>query len=359
MTGYSFYLVSTPLHLFLSSALALRNTSGRNVLIFIDQADTLDNFYLKQINAWQDSPFEQVHIFPGRIKGLLEKRRSRKQIVQQLAKLVEQYQPENVYVGNDRRIEFQYCMHATQQYGGARGIYIDEGTYTYFGRPDSLRWQDRIADNLVKKMTYGSWWQNPPTIGGSAWIKQVYAAFPEKVHALLQGKEVTELPAEWLQHPALQKLSAQLLQTQDIKDTELSDVDVFIALPHESVMQKDPDYKESVLSLINELHKQQRTVAIKYHPRDTAADALNLAATPCKIIPAKVNFEALLLIFPQNMKIIGDFSSVLLNARWLRPDLEVMAVIADINNANPLLVNLYQELSIRMLKTQDIQSVEF
>lgn len=358
MREYAFYLVSTPLHLFLSSAIALHNKHQNNILIFIDQIEVDNNFYAQQINLWGNSPFQEVHIFPGRIKGLLEKRRSRKQIFSQLAQLVEKFQPTDIHIGNDRRIEFQFCMHKSQQYGGAKGHYIDEGTYTYIGREQSQSFQDAVIDNWVKKLVYGFWWKNPITIGGSDWISSVYAAFPKLIHPLLSQKSILQIEPKWLESPGLNEFSKQLLTAKQMDADTVSSVDILIALPHESIIAQNQMYKSSILNLVTQLREKNKNVAVKYHPRDAQPDALGLQAAGCQLIPSPVNFEALLLIFPKNRTIIGDFSSVLLNARWLRPDLRVIAAIENKASISQSFSSLYSSLEIEMVSIKDIHALK-
>jgi hypothetical protein len=358
MREYAFFLVSTPLHLFLSSAIALHNKHQNNIVIFIDQVEVDNNFYAQQIELWESSPFQEIHIFPGRIKGLLEKRRSRKKIFNQLAQLIEKFQPTDIHIGNDRRIEFQYSMHKSQQYGGAKGHYIDEGTYTYIGREQSQSFQDAVIDNWVKKLVYGFWWKNPITIGGSDWIASIYVAFPKLIHPFLKQKEVVAIDPQWLESPSLNEFSKQLLTAKDMNADTICSVDVLIALPHESIIAQNQMYKSSILNLITQLREKNKNVAVKYHPRDSQIDALNLQEAGCQLIPSQVNFEALLLIFPKNRTIIGDFSSVLLNARWLRPDLKVIAALENKASISKLFSSLYSSLEIDMVNVEDIHTLK-
>jgi len=358
MTDYEMYLVSTPLHLFLASAIASQRKDKKHILIFIDQVNTENNFYHEQVDKWMESPFEETYIFPGRIKGFIEKRNSRKIIFEALAQIIEKFKPAQIYTGNDRRIEFQYSMFKSQEYGGATGNYIDEGTYTYLGRPPSLGVGDMIVDSTIKKMAYGFWWKNPPTIGGSDWITNVYAAFPDLVHPLLKEKNLIELSSNWLQSDNLNNFSSQLLETKNIHPDSIQTIDVLIALPHESIIAKNKHYKDSLINLISQLKSQGKDVAVKYHPRDTQQDALKLKEIGCQLIPKQVNFEALLLIFPKNRTILGDFSSVLLNARWLRPDLRVIAALEDKASVSKQLFSLYTSLKIEMVDVNDLDTLD-
>lgn len=358
MSDFEFYLVSTPLHLFLSSAIASQRTDKKHILIFIDQADIEHNFYFDQVSQWKNSPFQRIYIFPGRINGFLKKRTSRKRTFLELDDIILKYKPSEIYTGNDRRIEFQYSMQKSLEYGGAKGNYIDEGTFTYLGRPPSLGIRDMMIDSLIKKLVYGFWWKNPPTIGGSSWITNVYAAFPKLVHPLLKKKNITELTSTWLQSDNLNSFSAQLLATKNVQSDAIQSIDVLIALPHESIIAQSKHYKNSIISLISQLQKQNKNIAIKYHPRDVQPDALNLQKSGCQLIPSQVNFEALLLIFPKNRTVIGDFSSVLLNARWLRPDLRVIAALEDESAVSKHLFSLYTSLNIEMINVEKVDTLK-
>ena len=75
------------------------------------------------------------------------------------------------------------------------------------------------------------------------------------------------------------------------------------------------------------------------------------------LIPSQVNFEALLLIFPTNKTIIGDFSSVLLNARWLRPDLRVIAALENEESLPSNMLSLYSSLQIEMVSVNSLQNL--
>lgn len=358
MSDFEFYLASTPLNIFLCSSIASHRKHKKSILLFIDQREIDENFYFDQLTEWKDSPFQDVYIFPGHVKGFLNKKRSRQKIFSTLNDLIEKYHPSEIYTGNDRRVEFQYSMQKSLEYGGASGNYIDDGIFTYLGRPDSaINIQDTVIDTCIKKLTYGFWWQTPPTIGGSNWIKNVYAAFPQLVHPLLSKKNVIELNAHWLQSDNLNKFSAQLLRAKNIEPEIIQSVDVLIALPHESIISQSNNYKESIIKLISQLKTQNKNIAVKYHPRDQVEDSLHLKEIGCTLIPSQVNFEALLLIFPTNKTIIGDFSSVLLNARWLRPDLRVIAALENEESLPSNMLSLYSSLQIEMVSVNSLQNL--
>jgi hypothetical protein len=175
-------LSSTILHLYVSSVLAAERGEEAH-LVFIDQPADKDFPLYPLVKEWTESPFASARLYPGRFKGILNKLKQRKQLFSQLQQTITELRPANIFVGNDRRIEFQWSMHVAESIGCQPvGHYMDEGTYTYLGRKASSAFSDAVLDNWLKKLSYGFWWKNPPTIGGSDWISDVHAAFPDHVY---------------------------------------------------------------------------------------------------------------------------------------------------------------------------------
>lgn len=349
-TRTAVYFVSTPLHLFCACNIALNEKQEySNHLIFIDQPDVVDNLYYRTILSWSQSPFETVNIFPGRVKGTVEKFRSRRKIFYEIEKFIECYPPQEIYVGNDRRIEFQYAMHLASKYQRhVLGVYMDEGMFSYIGRASSQSFSDRIVDNLLKKLTYGFWWKHPQTVGASDWIDKVYAAFPDLLHAPLKAKECSEIPSNYFLHPAITALSQQLLREVNVDIAQVSELDVLITLPHESLFKKTPSYLPRMKSLLESLLETGRKVGIKQHPRDEKNWIQdNLHDNRVLEVPRKVNFESLLLVL-KPITLIGDYSSTLLTAKWLRSDISLLA-IQPLEEKSEAFDRLFSELSIKQI----------
>ena len=148
MQSCHFYFASTPLHVYLSSAIALTKPEAQHVLLLIDQRSVENNLYYEALKQWETSPFFAVHIFEGYVKGILKKVRSRKHVFQQLDRLISQYQPDCIFTGTDRRIEFQYAMSKVSK--DVKGVYVDEGTFTYIGWNASSK-VGEVLSSLGKK----------------------------------------------------------------------------------------------------------------------------------------------------------------------------------------------------------------
>ncbi|MCY0966362.1 polysialyltransferase family glycosyltransferase [Parathalassolituus penaei] len=323
----SIYFASTILHLYAAAVIAAERPNEQAHLIFMDQPEGKPYPLFDIVKDWPESPFVSVRLFYGRFPGLLNKLKKRKLLFQQLQQVVTQLRPTNIFVGNDRRIEFQFSMNVATELGcNPIGHYMDEGTFTYIGRKASSGFADAVFDNAVKKLSYGNWWKNPPTVGGSDWITHVHVAFSEQIHPLLRDKKVHPLNAAGFTSPAMLSLSSAIMAYYGFDPASLRQIDVLFTLPHESLFEKNPDYRQQVLSYIQRLSAEGKHVAAKYHPRNSGPDILQLAKDGVQLLPADISFEAMLPHLPALCAIWGDVSSTLLIAKWLRQELAVYSM---------------------------------
>jgi hypothetical protein len=345
MSSHSVYFASTILHLYAAASIAAGRKDEIAHLIFIDQPEDKDYPLYPIVKSWPSTPFQSVKLLPGRFKGLANKLKKRKQLFKQLEDIINELKPTNLFVGNDRRIEFQFSMHITETLGlNAKGHYMDEGTFTYVGRKASSSFSDAIVDNWLKKLSYGLWWKNPQTVGESAWISDIHVAFPQLIDSRLKKKDIQQLDHKQFIGPDILQLSKSILDFYQVDSERFSSLDALFTLPHESLFNQNPGYRNTLLQQIDEMKSQGLKVAAKYHPRNSDPDVLKLAEAGVDLIPAGVSFEAILPLLPSSTHIIGDLSSTLLISRWLRPELQVTSICA--GEGNPDFLKLFQALDI-------------
>lgn len=349
MTSHSVYFVSTILHLYAAASISAERQNESAHLIFIDQPEDKEYPLYSIVKDWDSSPFSSVKLLPGRFKGTIKKLKKRKQLFKTLEKIITDLKPSNIFVGNDRRIEFQYSMHITETLGlDTKGHYMDEGTFTYVGRKASSSFSDSIVDNLLKKLSYGLWWKNPLTVGESAWIHTVHVAFPDLIDQRLRKKITRQLDSNAFTSNSMMQLSTKILDFYAFDSTKLSHLDALFTLPHESLFANNANYRDQILTQIKDLKDQGLQVAAKYHPRNSNPDVLNLIADGVELIPAGISFEAILPLLPKKTHIVGDLSSTLLIARWLRPELDVTSIYS--GTGNPEFDQLFRALNIGIKK---------
>lgn len=312
------FLASTPFNVLTSAMVALELPAGDIAeLGLIDQAEATESFR-QALQHWQSSPFTRTDVLSGKATGP-GKRQQRQRSFDLIQQRLTDLQPDWIYTGNDRRIEFQFAM----AHSHARGVYLDDGTYSYLGR--KTHWlKDSVLDNLVKKLVYGWWWKQPATIGASAWIDHSVLAFPESALPVLRKRPCLPLPDN-LQRPEFAEL-AHICMGQT--DTAIDQLQGLLLLPHSSVIGT----QQKALGLW--LDRCGDNIGYKHHPRTertltTAEQMHSLWHMPprARAVPASVPMEILLPLLSQHCKIAGDVSTALLTAKWLRPELDVTALI--------------------------------
>ena len=351
MSETNLFLVSTPLHLMVSIAIVDTLQLKDAHIIFIDQVQGRKNPYLETLEAWPANPFKSVNVFYRPRRKLFEKWKSRRATFAALATIIEQLKPVHIYTGNDRRVEFQFCMHTATQAGyQPKGYYMDEGTFTYVGRKASSTFSDRILDNYVKKLVYGLWWKHPETVGASDWIDSIYVSYPDIAHPLLKKKKLIQLTLAFWQSAALLNFCSQLVDRIG-RPKNLSELDLLITLPHESIIVANPAYHEQIKGIIEKQLAEGLRVGVKYHPRDTDPDLLKLGDIDgVELLSRQLPFEALLPMVKSGATVLGDFSTTLITTRLLRPDLKARAIDHGNNKNAADFIDLYRKIGIDIIK---------
>ena len=351
-TVKTLYLPSTPLNVLVCCAVAVHKQSFSNhseqaQLWLIDQKNSENNPYFQALQHWGNSPFEVVHLFSAEKKGQ-SKLNHRREVFAQLLQAVRAFMPTQVAVGSDRRVEFQYVMQFLKQIKQlAKGLYLDDGLYSYAGRPHHVIKDG--ANALLKKIAYGCWWQEPKTVGASSWINQAWLFAPNKAVPQLQGKDLVSLKQDWFTDEKIVELSHLVAKQLQFDVSGLIALDVMILIPHPNNIKKIPGYKKRIQQLVQQLQKQEKKVGIKYHPRTEDNDFLRLLDSGASVIvPSQLAFEFCLPLFSKNCQIVGDIGTALLSCRWLRPELKVCAVLDENESFQQKYITLSQSMGIRV-----------
>lgn len=294
------------------------------MLICIDQPPASQNPYLTLLEDWTNNPFAEMHQL-NRHRNIYTKLTTRQAGFSALRRLVQRLQPTWIFTGSDRRVEFQFAVALAKKIGGATGVYLDEGTFSYVTRKASRSWGDRYVDNWAKKLVYGRWWRNPPTTGASLWIDRCCLFFPQYANNWLQQKELDRLKPELFRNVTMQELFSRIVSWQGLDKKKLGQAKYLLTMPHHSLLGETRVYVE----LVQRLQQQGARVVVKYHPRSSASEYPGIEALqPWHSITGPLMFEALLTLLPQDTVLLGDLSSTLLVARWLRPQMRIIAMAA-------------------------------
>ena len=341
MSSRDLFLASTPL-IALEAAGAALTRGGRAQLVLIEDFDLAPRL-CELLQRWPDRPFEMIYRLPGRhtehqrgagndrrrlgdfLHRIRVKRELRTQTLGVMKNIDAEFQPDAVWVGNDRKVECQYAMHlASERLRQRAGRYLDDGLHTYLGRMRQRTWVRRV-DWLVKRLGYGGWGQRVAQLGTTPWIAESWLAFPDD--AVDKDPERTRhtLPRTWFTGRAFQRLAALAAKDFGVDRAALRRCAIVLALPHSNLLRASPDLCRALGEFVAQAGARGQHVALKYHPREMESDPAGLFARGnAMVLPKLVPMELLLPLLPTRAVLVGEGSTALLAAHWLRPDLRVL-----------------------------------
>ncbi|HAS81187.1 MAG TPA: hypothetical protein DCS43_00545 [Verrucomicrobia bacterium] len=341
-----FFFISSTLHLMMAANMAIQDRSRKRIAVIIAKDTSATARYAMLAGRFPNLFDEVVALSPlqGPSWRCLSTPRFRT-----LKTLFTRPMDARLFTGNDRRIEFQYAMHIAMRANRGRsieGVYLDEGAVTYVGHKSMHTFQHRYVDPFFKKLFYGGWYRQALTTGTSAWVNTVYAAFPDRVHPLLQLKVVLLIDPQPFKTDAFKALAVAMLNGHDDYREALSGIRLVLTLPHEGSYTRNPEHYQQISQALLSVYAPA-SMAIKPHPRITDRERIETLFPGFLLLDHTVGMEALLPLLGDGCRVVGDISSTLLTTRWLRPDLPVVAVLAATPPAE--LSALYQHLQIPMV----------
>lgn len=335
------YLATTPLTALIAAGLAREESPGSGLVLIEDYDDAPR--WRALLAGWRDSPFSRVELVPGRAtearvcasaagRGLSRrlarersKRALRGQAFERLRELDRALRPNRVLVGNDRRPETQYALHLAAGRGARPGVYLDDGLFTYLGDAHERPWARRI-DQWLKRRTYGNWWQSLPQVGTSRFVAESRLAYPELALDADDARRRVRLERASFQRRAMARLSRDAWRVF-APDAARFRCDALLLLPHTRLFRHGGAPRRRLHGLLEQLCAG-RSVAVKYHPREAEPDPLALAGHGARLLPHGLPAELAFARVRRGGMVIGEASTVLLAARWLREDLVVLDLAA-------------------------------
>lgn len=352
-------MVTTPLHLFNAIIVAMTKPEWESHLFFIDQPKQKKHLYFEALQAWHTSPFASVRLYQSRVKGVLAKWRMHRKTFDILEKDVEDIAPHRIYVGNDRRIEFAFAVSVARRIDpGLIGGYIDDGAYSYVHHIHKSRWyKDTFIDVALKRLMYGGWYFRHAVIGASDAVQEAFVALPEFVHKLLKTKRLFKLDTTKLLDDRLKPFTEYLLAPYHLDAGQIEAIDLIFILPHETLLEDFPLFKKTVKQSIESAVRRGLAVGVKYHPRQAVEDPLDFKSIEGILtLPNTLAFEVLLPLFGHPI-IVGDVSTALLTARWLRPDLRVLSLRNEADTRHEEMAELFRHVGVEIVEPAEFLTI--
>jgi len=339
-------LLSTPWHVFAGLGLVFGPYRGRQVeLVLIDQPRGRESPWWPVL---QQLPGIRVSQLPAIGKHAWDKLLHLRAVLMRIDTLVDALQPAEIVCGNDRRVEFQYAMHRCARQGRpARGLYLDDGSFSYSGRicarPQHWTGLRRAAEWIGDQLALMHWREHPRPLGTSRWVEAAWLAFPMHAHAALRDKACQALDPAWYRGPQMLATCAQLLALQGFDAAGLSGIDTLVLLPHDHLLRASPELRERYARVIDSERSAGRRVAVKRHPRSLGHEVLWVHDAVLEL-PAELPLEVLAPHIGAG-RVYSALSTVLVNLRWMRPDIEVYALGCNSGLSDPL-SQLYPRIGV-------------
>jgi len=331
------YLASTPLTALLAAGIARAESPGSGLVLIEDYDDAAR--WKALLSNWRDTPFARVELVPGRasearaarasdLRGLKQrferervKRSLRAQAFARVRALDLTLLPERVLVGNDRRPETQYALHLAAGRRARPGVYLDDGLFTYLGDAHQRPWARRV-DQFLKRRLYGPWWESLAQVGTSRFIDEARLAYPPLAVDVEPSRARRPLDPMMFAQRALARLARDAWHEFAPECGRLR-YDALVLLPHTRLFRNATAPGDRLRALLLRLGAQ-RDVAVKYHPREVEPDPLSLDGAGARLLPHGLPAELAFTRLRRGSVVLGEASTALLAARWLRPDLRVM-----------------------------------
>ena len=341
----NYFFISSPLHFCIATNLAISNKDDRNIALFISKNKATVNQYSKATKYF-NTIFNET--FDLSINPEKNKLKEIKSCFKKIEKIITLLPANKIFTGNDRRLEFQFTMYKTRLINhNVEGIYIDDGAISYIGHKSINNLLHKYVDPYLKKLMFGTWWKSALTTGSSSWISKAYLAMPSDAHPLLQKKELIAIKQEVFCSEEFLKVNDFLIATYNgLTKIDFLNVKVVLCLPYESLYLHDQTFLSNISKAILKDYKAEE-LAIKAHPRSKNISVLKEKFPRSMSLPNTLAMELLLPNLTDNTSIIGDVSTALLTAKWLKPNLKVKAF--EINNIPNNLKILFQKLGIEFV----------
>lgn len=338
------HFCSTPRNLYLSIGQLLQYPDYQHHLLLLDQSRDKRFPLFDALSELPELFTSVTTLFKG--KGHKGKRSARILAFESLNKLLNQLRPSLVFVGNDRRLEFQYFMHkASQQKISCKAMYLEDGVNSYLSaaviRKKWRPFADKYLEPLVKKATYGMWYDRKQYVGCSRWVDTRLLTFPELLSESA-GPRVETLDCSTYTSPAFVAVVKKLLGVAHPQSGEYSG-QLLMLMPHSQDILADYTSEAKFLQHIEPMLKKYTHTYVKYHPNESNF----ILHQHAQALPHKLPMEMLLSVCKFDAY-VGNTSAALLNIKWLFPTASVFSVDNGQSASRPLF-ELLQKANIEIV----------
>jgi len=303
----------TPYHVITACAISLeRGPEARDHLVLspsFEKAEAL----MDALEHWETSPFESIMVLHSTydrhkyIRRFVSKTRIRR-----LKQFLKNHRMDEVFVFNTAGAASQALLHCSRKYyDDIETVYVEDGMAAYNSGQEVVRESERTYQ--LERLFFGSWYRQVRIMGASDRIDRVMVSFPDQVREALKTKPVQRIEFERLMNEKNRSWVSEYIYNVSghLPDTEY---DALILITH-SNNEMEEGYSTMLTTAINVLQDQEFKTAIKYHPRETNYEFVDIPDSKVTILPSQPPIEAYYLLNPHRINyVIGGVSTGLVTA---------------------------------------------
>ena len=344
--GSHVFLVRSSLQFLLATALAVDQVESTRqpcrMLFLPDLPDPA--LFLRAAAQCIDSPFDDI--------VLIEPNQRSAAIRRELRARIAAARPVSLTVFNDREEAGQTVLIATaREFPQARRRCAEDGSLAY---TEFVFRSHSATTQLRQALRVGRNWSNVRVLGTHPLVQDFIALHPQLLRAELRGRRIHTFPAQALESPALRSLALALCADAGFDASAVPENAAMLTLSHSSYAQRNPQYVEMVAACARCLEGRPGRFFVKYHPRESHPDYLDLcAAGRAEQIARTVPAECLYLTLRDRpLTIVGGMSTALLTAGLLMPLVRCAALMHASTSGETWDRRLLDELRITPLADQ-------
>lgn len=350
----SLFFVHTPYHLLLASGIALaKKNSNTNVLVIYRDFEFDDSYFEKSASLYRKTLVLFGNLDHSK-SGLLGKLSYQRLFFRNIRRIKELFRKEGVakiYVFNDQRVENKKAMQFCTDSRNCKVTYVEDGSAVY----SSSSSPRKHANSIVQEMKRIIYCLNEPAdssaiLGSSKLINEQVVLFPELVRTELTKRKVTELTAEELT-ASIRFLFGSVIDKID--SLEYSVV-IFLDL-YDFVSCFIDRYMAVITSIIYLCKNMNKTVYVKYHPREEKKYASHLQSFSERVyfIDKTIPSEAVNCKCERKVIFIGSLSTSLITASKISKDVLRVSIMKLLSLEDKNLRMVFERLGVMIPENQE------
>ncbi|MUV85124.1 hypothetical protein GJ631_00640 [Natronomonas sp. CBA1123] len=337
------YYAATPYHVILSIAIAEERPHQKHILYIRSGSGGMSKLVT--------SIKSDIPIFNSVIKkydiskrGLNQSRLRKAQAAVDLIKRVYRDDIDRLFIFNDISGDAQSIMFFSQM--SAEICHVEDGSAAY--NKSSRNW---TMDNiLARKLLFGPWWRPIKVLGTSGYGDKIWVTHPSAVRDELHQMEKLQINPDNVQKHS--QWARRYIKNTGI-NTKLDTISTVVFLPHSSLISEKAQYLTNIKSILDNYSSEGKT-GIKYHPREQETPGFNFGSNTFEI-PREIPAELLYLASNSIETVLGDVSTSLISALWLRNDIRVISYALNLNDHDANLFSAFDKIGITLVSGRDIE----